>query len=191
MSEALERHIKKFVNINDEEIASIKKFFRQHRSVKKEVLIPEGQICRSNFFVEKGCLRLFFVDGKGVEKTVQFAIESWWLSDYRSFQTQTPSEFYIQAVEKSDILILDNRSQEEMLKQHPRMERYFHQVHQKAHAALQFRIRYFYDFSKEELYKHFNSNFPQFVQRVPQYLLASYLGITPEYLSELRAKEIS
>ena len=73
----------------------------------------------------------------------------------------------------------------------PKMERYFRKIHQRAHGASQFRIRCQYDLSREELYRHLMSLYPEFVQRIPQYLLASYLGFTPEYLSEIRAKKLS
>src|SRR5205085_6507417 len=99
---------------------------------------------KSNYFVSKGCLRLFFINEKGVEQTVQFALENWWLADYTSFSSQQPSEFYIQAVEASQVLALDFLSQEKMLQRFPQMERYFRLVHQRAHAASQFRIKTLY-----------------------------------------------
>ena len=150
----------------------------------------EGKICHDNYFVVKGCLRMFFINDKGVEQTIQFAIENWWLAEYVSFETHQPSQFYIQAVEKSEILAISYQAQEEMLLQFPRMERYFRLIHQRAHAASQSRIKSLYGFSREEMYYHFCRRYPAFVQRVPQYLLASFLGFTPEYLSEIRSKRI-
>jgi CRP-like cAMP-binding protein len=136
-------------------------------------------------------LRLFFINEKGIEQTIQFALENWWLSDYTAFSSQSPSGFYIQAIEKSEIYALDFTVQEELFQQFPQMESYFRIVHQRAHAAAQFRIKMLYNFSREELYHHFNNSYPEFVQRIPQYLLASFLGFTPEYLSEIRNKKIS
>ena len=78
-----------------------------------------------------------------------------------------------------------------MLNQFPRMERYFRSVHQRAHAAYQFRVKSLYQMSREELYLSFSKRYPGFVQRVPQYLLASFLGLTPEYLSEIKSKRLS
>ena len=191
MSEILKEHIRKFVTIDEDEFSAILKFFRVVHYKKKQNLLLEGQVCNSNYFVASGCLRMFYVNDKGVERTTQFALEHWWLADYFSFQDQKPSEFYIQAVESSEILAIDRLSQEQMLAAFPKMERYFRMVHQTAHASFQVRLKYSYDLSKEEIYKNFSSSFPGFVQRVPQYLLASYLGLTPEYLSELRGKNIS
>jgi CRP-like cAMP-binding protein len=191
MSEILKKHIQKFVDFSDEEYAKIFAYFSVIESGKKHNLLVEGQICKSNYFVVKGCLRLFFINEKGVEQTIQFALENWWLADYTSFSSQKPSDFFIQTVEKSQVLAIDHLSQERLLLQFPKMEKYFRLVHQRAHSAYQFRIRTLYSLSREELYREFNKAYPEFVQRIPQYLLASFLGFTPEYLSEIRRKGIS
>ena len=191
MSDVLRKHIEKFITVDDKDFSKILPYFKTIEARKKHNLLTEGKICTSNYFVVSGCLRLFFVNDKGVEQTVQFALENWWLADYTSFSAQKPSEFYIQAIEKSTILAIDFLSQEKLLKEFPVMERYFRFIHQRAHAAYQFRIKYLYSSSREELYHAFNQLYPEFVQRIPQYLLASYLGFTPEYLSEIRNKRIS
>ena len=191
MLENLKNHIARFVEIDEQDYAEILPYFRVVQAKKKQNLLTEGKVCKSNYFVSKGCLRLFFVNEKGIEQTIQFALENWWIADYTSFSSQKPSGFYIQAVERSEVLALDFVSQEEMLHRFPQMERYFRLVHQRAHAATQFRIKFLYSLSKEEFYNHFNKLYPEFVQRIPQYLLASFLGLTPEYLSEIRGRKIS
>ena len=191
MLENLKNHIARLVEIDEQDYAEILPYFRVIQAKKKQNLLTEGKICKSNYFVSKGCLRLFFVNEKGIEQTIQFALENWWIADYTSFSSQKPSGFYIQAVERSEVLALDFVSQEEMLHRFPQMERYFRLVHQRAHAATQFRIKFLYSLSKEEFYNHFNKLYPEFVQRIPQYLLASFLGLTPEYLSEIRGRKIS
>jgi len=191
MSESLKNHIQKFIEITGQDYAKILTYFTTIEVTKKQNLLVEGKICESNYFVSKGCLRMFFINEKGLEQTVQFALENWWLADYTSFSSQKPSDFYIQAIEKSEVLVLDFLSQEKMLNEFPQMERYFRLVHQRAHAASQFRIKMLYSMSREELYYLFNKRYPEFVQRIPQYLLASFLGFTPEYLSEIRSRRIS
>lgn len=191
MSEQFRRHIEKFIKINEQEYAGILGFCKPLPVKKKQNLLVEGKICKENYFVVKGCLRLFFVNDKGVEQTIQFALENWWLADYTSFSTQKPSGFYIQAVEKSELLVLTVSDQEIMLRKFPVMERYFRLIHQRAHAAAQFRIRGLYHLTREEIYRQFIMLYPEFVQRIPQYLLASFLGFTPEYLSQIRNKKIS
>jgi CRP-like cAMP-binding protein len=188
MTENLKDHITRLNNIPEQDLIKILSYFSVIEINKKQNLLIEGQICKHNYFVDKGCLRLFFINEKGMEQTIQFALENWWLADYSSFSAQKPSEFYIQAVEKSTIIMLSFEAQEELLKQFPQMERYFRLIHQRAHAASQFRIRTLYGFSREETYHLFVKRYPEFVQRIPQYLLASFLGFTPEYLSEIRKK---
>lgn len=191
MAEIFKEHIAKFVKLNEREFPEILSYFQTAEISKKENLLTEGQVCKYHYFVFKGCLRKFFINDKGVEQTTEFAIENWWITDNIAYEHQLKSEFYIQAVEPSTILFIDHSSQEKLLQEHPKMERYFRFVYQRAYAAAQMRIKYLFDFSKEEFYHSFNSKHPEFVQRIPQYLLASFLGFTPEYLSEIRKKNRS
>lgn len=186
--EIFKAHLEKFITISDEEFASIFSFFQLIDVQKKENLMLEGNLCKFKYFVLKGCLRKYFVNEKGIEQTTEFAIENWWIADNFAFEQQDKTEFNIQAVEKSSIIIIDHKSQEELLKKHPVMERYFRMVYQRAYAAAERRIRFLYEMSKEEYYIHFSTLYPWFAQRIPQYLLASFLGLTPEYLSEIKAK---
>lgn len=191
MPDQFYQHLRKFINISEEDFRLMLPFFRTLELRKKENLLQEGQLCRANYFVVKGCLRMFFITDKGQEQTTQFAIENWWLSDYQAFQQQKKATFSIQAVEPSTVLAIDFRAQEELLKAFPAMEHYFRMVYQTAFAASQMRIKYLYGLSREEMYFHFIEQYPGFVQRIPQYLLASFLGFTPEYLSELRSRKRS
>jgi CRP-like cAMP-binding protein len=184
-------HLEKFIEINDQEFLEIMTFFDVKTIKKKENLVAEGAICKSHYFVLYGCLRKFFINNKGVEQTTEFAIENWWITDNLAYEHRLPTEFYIQAVEPSEILIINRESQEELLIKFPKMERYFRFIYQRAYAAAQVRIKYLYDFTKEEFYEHLCKSQPEFVQRIPQYLIASFLGFTPEYLSEIRNKNRS
>lgn len=191
MSATLKAHIEKYIRVSDADFAGILSFFETLAMRKKANLLTEGKVCRYHYFVVRGCLRMFFVNEKGVEQTTHFALEQWWLSDYASFESGKASDFYIQAVEQTEVLVISAAAQEAMLQQYPQMERYFRLVYQRANAAAQFRIKALYSLSREALYHHFNSRYPEFVQRIPQYLLASFLGFTPEYLSEIRSRRIS
>ena len=126
---------------------------------------------------------------EGTEQIVQFAIDNWWITDYNSFDFQKPSLFNIQAVENCEIAFIKKETQEELFKKLPQLERYFRIILQRSFAASIMRIQYIFNQSGEERYRHFNSSFPDFVQRVPQYMLASYLGFTPEFLSKIRGKK--
>jgi len=187
----LKEHINRFVRLNDNEFEQLLGYVKPVSARKKQNLHEAGKVCKSNFFVRKGCLRLFFINDKGVEQTIQFALENWWLSDYTSFSSQQTSLFYIQAVEKSEVVAINFPAQEKMLQQFPQMERYFRLIHQRAHAASQYRLKGLFSQTREKIYHDFCKQYPAFVQRIPQYLLASFLGFTPEYLSEIRGKRIS
>jgi len=191
MVNALYTHINKFITVTPEEFEKMVPYFEQREFKKKMNLLEKGKVCRSNYFVVKGCLRMFFINEKGTEQTIQFAMEDWWLADYTSFSKQTASGFFIQAVEKTTVLAITYARQEKLLAKFPQMERYFRLLHQRAHAASQSRIMGLYALSREEAYYRFAKLYPEFVNRVPQYLLASFLGFTPEYLSEIRGKKRS
>jgi CRP-like cAMP-binding protein len=191
LSVILKKHLVKLIQISDEEFEFVFSFFQPITVKKKKNLMEKGEICKRHFFVGKGCLRMFFIDNKGVEQTIQFAIENWWITDLISFQKREVSEFFIQAVEDSEVMAIKFDHQEELLRKHPVMERYFRTIYQHAFAASQMRMKFQNDYSKEEMYQHFSRSFPGFIQRIPQYLLASYLGFTPEYLSEIRKKKLS
>lgn len=190
MSELFRKHIQKFTEVSDEEYPVIAAYFQAQHVKKKENLLVEGKVCKYNYFVLSGCLRKFFVNEKGLEQTTEFGIEGWWLTDNISFEHQRPSEFFIQAVERTEVLRIDNSSQQELLTAFPQMERYFRFIYQRAYAAAQMRIKHLYGLSKEEMFLHFSRHYPDFVSRIPQHLLASFLGFTPEYMSEIRKKAL-
>lgn len=191
MVNIFKNHTEKFATVSDTEFEEIITFFETKEVSKKENLVVEGQICRHHFFVLDGLLRKFFVNEKGAEQTTEFAIETWWLTDNFAYERQIPTQFYIQAVEKSSILYITQENQEKLMQKFPQMERYFRFVYQRAYAAAQRRIQFLFSLSKEEFYYQAVRNHPEFIQRVPQYLIASYLGFTPEYLSEIRKRLLS
>ena len=187
----LTTHIRKFCSIDPEKLSLLEPFFELRTYRKKELLLSEGDRCYEKFFIVKGCIHLYYLRQDGIEQTVDFAIENWWASDFMAFQDGSAARFSIRAIETTDVLCISADGQRELLDKVPELNEYFHYVFQKAYAASQMRFRFLNEFSKEELYRHFSLQFPAFVQRVPQYLLASFLGFTPEYLSEIRKKYLS
>jgi CRP-like cAMP-binding protein len=184
-------HIRKFCSIDPEKLSLLEPFFELRTYRKKELLLSEGDRCYEKFFIVKGCTHIYYLRQNGIEQTVDFAIENWWTSDFMAFQDGSVAQFSIRAIETTDVLCITADRQRELLDKVPELHEYFHLVFQKAYAASQMRFRFLYELSKEELYHHFSLHFPAFIQRVPQYLLASFLGFTPEYLSEIRKKYIS
>ena len=183
-------HIRKYVELDDDSVELLLQYITPQKLKRKEFLLKEGQICHSLYFVERGCIRMYFIDNKLNEQITQFALEHWWMADHFSFLDNKPSAYYIQAVEKSEIVAINTSSFEAMFRELPQMERYFRIIMQRAVAASQLRNKYMYEMSKEEFYLMFSTSFPEFVQRVPQYMIASYLGLTPQYVSELRKRKL-
>lgn len=184
-------HIGKFCSIDISKTNLIEEFFEYKIFKRKELLLSEGQYCHEKFFIVKGCVHLCYVKQNGVEQTIDFALENWWISDFMAFQQGRVAQFSIRAIESTEVLSISAARQSEMLQQFPEMNTYFHLIFQHAYAASQIRMRYLYEYSKEDLYLHFTKSYPAFIQRIPQYLLASFLGFSPEYLSELRRKFVS
>jgi CRP-like cAMP-binding protein len=191
MSQLFKRHLEKFIRIEDSEYDEVLNYFSEKLIAKKENLMEEGQVCKYHYFVLNGLLRKFFINEKGIEQTTEFAIENWWLTDNIAYENKQITSFYIQAVEKTQVLYISYENQEKLVQKFPVMERYFRFVYQRAYAASQMRIKYLFSLSKEEFYFNLANTYPAFVQRVPQYLIASFLGFTPEYLSEIKKKYFS
>ena len=184
-------HINKYIEIDQNEFQEITKYFETQTVKKKELLYEPGSKSLGHYFVLSGCLQLYIVEDGGTEHTLQFAIENWWITDYLAFHNNTDSECHIQAVKASTILHLTNKNEEELLLRFPKMETYFRKIYQTAYGASLNRIRYLFIYSKEEIYFRFKEAFPDFVNNVPQYLVASFLGLSPEYVSKLKRKSNS
>lgn len=190
MFTALLNHIEKFTLLDSAEIEILESHLNLSKVKKKDHLLKEGQVCNTMYFVTKGCARQYIINPKGTEQTLQFAIENWWITDYLSYHNNTPSHFYIQAVENCDVIALEKSILEPLLIEIPKLERYFRIVSQKSFGAAQMRIKFLFTMSAEERYHHFNNLNPEFVQRVPQYMLASYLDFSAEFMSKIRAGKV-
>ena len=191
MSHSLLDHIEKFISLTLDSSLEIVEYFDRLEVGKKEILLPANHLCDHLFFVETGCVHAFFVDQRGVEKSIQFALENWWISDFQAFYKKKVTDATIQAVEDSIIWSISREKYTALLSDHPEMESYFRQMYEIGYGAVITRLKYLFNYSKEEIFYNFSEQFPYFVQRVPQYILATYLGLTPEYLSKLRAKRRS
>lgn len=192
MTQSFRIHIEKFVGkFSEQEWTSILSFYNLMEVDKKEILQEMNTPCNRIYFVIQGCLRSFFVKSNGVEQTTDFAIENWWITDNLAFEQKQDSAFTIQAVEKTSVFYITYDNLQQLMAKHSVMQRYYRLVYQRAYGAAQYRIKYLYEYSREELYFHFEECFPEFIQRIPQYLIASYLGFSPEYLSEIKKKRVS
>ena len=177
-TQKLLEHIKRFVTLSKSEQDTLNRYIQPLSLEQYGFLLQKGEISGTIYFVEKGCLRMFFEKTKSIELTTQFALEGWWLTDFFSFIDNKPSEYFIQALEQSEIISIDKGKYQALLKEIPQLNDYFGSVMQRNIAASQLRIKYLYDMSPEDLLQHFTTSFPDFVNRVPIYMIYSYLGIS-------------
>lgn len=189
MLSVLAAHIRRFVALSDEEEQVLAGYIEIHDVKKKDFLLKEGQVCQGNYFVIKGLCRAYFETERDGDQTSHFAIETWWITDYISLESHKPSGFNIQAVENTTYAVLYRDTQDKLFAAIPQLERYFRIILQRTVAAAHMRVKYLFTKSAEERIDHFTALFPEFVQRVPQYMMASYLGFSPEFFSKIRARK--
>jgi CRP-like cAMP-binding protein len=190
MFNLLRSHIEKRVHLSDEEFEVISKFFIPKKLRKKQFLLHEGEVCKNIGFVNSGCLREYTIDTKGSEHIIQFAIEDWWISDPNSFLSGLPSTYNIDALEDSEVLLLEKSARNKLLDACPKMERFFRILIEANFVATQRRITESLSTSAEERYLKFVETYPKLIEQVSQNHIASYLGITPQSLSRIR-KELT
>ena len=186
MFELLYNKISSILSINEQEFSYCKSLFLPKKLGKRQYFLQEGDICKYQLFVEKGMLRSYTVDEKGTEHILQFASEGWWMADLSSYVTGEPSVFNIETLEDSDVLLLSKSSWEDLMLTIPKFEHYFRILIQNHLISTQKRLLQSLAESAEEKYLKFIRLYPQCVQRVPQHMIASYLGISRETLSRLR-----
>lgn len=188
MFEVFFSQVKDKVLLSEAEQKLVKTFFSPKKIRKKQYLLQEGNICRHLAFVEKGLLRSYNVDEKGIEHMIHFAWEGWWMADMLSFLSNEPSTYHIDAIEEAELLLISQTDFEEMLLKVPVMERYFRILFQNNIISKERRLISSISNSAEEKYIHLTATNPELIKRIPQQLVASYLGITPETLSRIKKK---
>lgn len=184
--QSLLAHIENRIHLNDEERDYVCLVFSFRRLLPRQYLLGQGEICRYESYVCKGFLRSFYVDPEGNEHTLHFAQEDWWISDLRSFLRQEPATRNIIALEPSEVLQIDLQQRQELLKQVPAMERFWRILNENASVAQEQRILNSISMSAAERYHALIKTYPQIEQRLPQKHIASFLGITPVFLSQIR-----
>jgi len=174
------------ITLNDAETAHIQTVL-QHKTVKKNsVLLNAGEICRNIYFVNSGCLRMYHIDKQGAEHNISFCPENWWTVDIASFSRQSPAFYEISALEDAAVFFLNHTALEKLYTDVPKLERFFRILTQNGFNLYQRRITSALSKTAEERYLAFRKQYPGLEQRIAQKQIASYLGITPVFLSRLR-----
>jgi CRP-like cAMP-binding protein len=186
MHSVLFDHIASKITLTPEDIKISSPLFVPKKIRRKQFLVTEGDPCRHMFFVSSGALRSYTIDDKGEDHIVQFAIENWWITDLYSFLTGQPSSQTIDALEDSSLFLIDLPSYEGLLHRVPKFERYFRILLQNNYIASRKRIIHTISGTAEERYSFFMRENATLAQRIPQHMIASYLGLTPETLSRVR-----
>lgn len=183
-------HLRKSVLITDDQAIIIRASFNVISIKKKEILLFAGDHSSHMRFIAEGCLRSYYMDEEAKEHIIQFGIEDWWVNDLYSYLTNTPAKQFIQAIEDSVVLQIHRDQLNELYNSIPTLERFFRFKFEKAYVSLQERTINSMSKTAEDRYLDFCSKYRDIEQRVPQYMVASYLGITPEFLSSLRKKAL-
>lgn len=181
-------NIKRYVALNEEDEKQFTSIVTTIKIKRRQFIVQPNFICSHQTYVLNGALRSYFVNNEGVEHTIQFAIEDWFISDFNSYVNQNPASLFVEALEDSIIQQIAYQDVENLCDKNPKFERFFRLVAQKSFAHSQRRVLSNLGMSAQERYLEFFNQYPSIVQRVPQYTLASYLGMSPEFLSKIRKR---
>ena len=176
------------LKLTDDERAIIESKFNPKKLLKRQYFLQEGDICKKIAFIVKGAARMFSIDEKGHEHIVRFGLESWWLGDHESFNLLTPSRYHIEMLEDTDLLVITTVNAHELRDEVRAFDLTIKSMDRQASIATQKRIHAAISMTAEERYDDLINTYPQFLQRFPQSMIASYLGISPETLSRMRKK---
>lgn len=191
MAKKLIDYIRRFVNLTEDEAQIFASCFKEVKIKKRQFIVQPNFIAKHRHYVLTGAFRAYVVADEGQDHTITFAIDDWWITDYNSYIFQQPATMFVVALEDSTIFQIDFDKEQELKRQNHKFETFFRIIAERGLASHQRRIISNLTQSAEERYEHFVSKYPQIAQRVPQYALASYLGMTTEFLSRIRNKRVS
>ena len=192
MHESLIKYINSYATtpLTESEVELIKNTFVPKKIRKRQYFLQEGQVCKYGAFIVKGAMRQYSVDDKGAEHIVHLFIENWWASDRESFVMLTPSVYNIDAWEDTEMLLITRADHLNLLSSIPAIVELSRKLDERNYIATQKRLNSSISFSAEKRYADFGNNYPEFLRRFPQHIIASYLGITKETLSRIRKQVV-
>ena len=183
MQAQLHNHIIQLVPSLQKEAGEIAASFKQENYGKGEIVVREGQAVSKLYFVNKGCLHLYFTDSDGSQNTIHFALENWWMTEYNAFLGNPQAAFGIGAIEDTEAMTIAKDEFDQLLIRYPLMGAYFNIIHMRAYGASLLKQKTFATVNKKDFHLYFTTHYPAFVKRVPHTILASYMGISPEELA--------
>ncbi|MCF0069372.1 Crp/Fnr family transcriptional regulator [Dyadobacter sp. CY261] len=176
--------------LTDYEKERIQTAFKTRHLRKRQYLLQEGDVCRYMAFIVKGAGRMYTMKENSQETIVRLAVESWWLGDYESYNLYSPSIYYIEMTEDSDVLLVTHESMQDLVAAVPAIDEMVREIDRRGAIATQKRIHAAISLDAEERYELLAKTYPEFIRRFPQSMIASYLGISPETLSRVRKKTL-
>ncbi|CAD0004178.1 Crp/Fnr family transcriptional regulator [Flavobacterium salmonis] len=189
MEDLVLKNIAKHISLDENETAYFLSILKEMKYPKKTIILKEGDICKTINFVQSGTLRAFYRDQQGKESTIMFAVSGWWITDMACFINQQPAILNIETIEESYMLHLQKDDLDDLYLKIPKFERFFRIIMQNAYIREQLRVIQNLSLTAEQLYYIFLEKYPQVVKQVTQKQIASYLGITPEFLSMIKANK--
>lgn len=186
MHQILLSNIKELVSLNQAEEEIIIDAFKPVELKKKEFLLQKGERSNHMRFIAEGCMKLYNIDQSGKEHILQFGISGWWINDLYAYLTEKPATYFMQAITHCTVLQIHRDRLDELYDQIPMMDRFFRIKTQNGYVALQERTINSMSKTAEERYAQFVSRYREMEQKIPQYMIASYLGVSPEHLSVIR-----
>lgn len=186
--EPLISYFEKLLPLDEKEKSFLERVFRERKIRRRQYILQEGDVCKFNSFVVEGCFRMYFVDDNGKEHNLQFAVENWWIGDIGSFHSEMPSKLNIEAIENSVILQIKREDQLKLFVDFPKFNRIFRVFTENALVSFQKRVLQNISSTAEERYIDFIERYPNFFNRISNVHIASFLGITPEFLSTIRKR---
>jgi CRP-like cAMP-binding protein len=190
MFEALLRYINNYAStpLSESEFESIKAVFIPKKLKRRHFFLQEGDLCKYFAFIVKGAMRQYLVDEKGIEHIVHLGIENWWMGDRESWVTQSPSNYYIEAWEDCELLLITRSDTLRLTKEFPAFSEMVRRMDDRSNIATQKRIATYICYTAEKRYVDFTQSHPDFLPRFPLHVIASYLGITKDTLSRIRTQ---
>lgn len=184
--EVFKAYVLRQAAVSDDEFAILEGYAKFKKLRKKQYLLQEGDVCHYHCFIADGLMRTYAVDDKGNEHIIRFAMRDWWISDRESLLSGQPSKFNIDAIEESNLILFSKEDMDAAMAKLPVFSAMINNILNKSFITSQNRIHEAISSSAEEKYQNFVKRYPEFALRVPQAMIASYLGIKPETLSRLR-----
>lgn len=186
MSDLLLQKIKEYVELKDEDFLLLEKYFQKKTMAKGDFLFREGDAVHHAIFVNSGLIRTFIIDEQGTEHILQFALPGWWTGDLGSFISGATTKFFVEALENSEVLSISKQSWDELLDKAPFYLDYHRKLLERGLVAIQNRLLETFSTDASQKYQQLMETFPDILQRVPLYMIASYLGMSRETLSRVR-----